>query len=115
MSTTTTSPPSGTAPTSAGRDSVRQRRLAQLLGNREKLAVASAAFEAHRLGDGSELDRVQYLVEAAIKAEFPAMYERLFAGWLRRDAELVHTGEPVADCPICGLAGTTADRTPSAA
>ena len=99
MSTTTTS----VSNISKGSTLRASRRLDHLVRVRDRLAIAVARCQAHRVGNAEEAERLLLAVEDAVHTEFPGMYRRLLDSWLQRDMMLEHTAiQSVQDCAVCG-------------
>lgn len=87
-------------------DNGRRRWLQRLIDNRDRLAVAVAVCEAHRLGEAAEVRRVLAAVEYVVGTEFHPVWQQLRPVWDERDAELMHDGlrRRNDECPICNPA-----------
>jgi hypothetical protein len=82
----------------------RTEKVLGLLRLRERLARATAEYEAHDLDGAVEVFQQQLDIESAIRTLAPDVYEVRWTEWLERDAGLAHVPEtPHAECGYCQL------------
>jgi hypothetical protein len=82
----------------------RTEKVLGLLALRERLAIATAEYEAHDLDGAIDVLQQQLDIETAIRAHAPEIYEARWAEWLERDADLAHTVDrPHPECGHCQL------------
>ena len=91
----------------------RTEKVLGLLQLRERLALATAEYEAHALDGAVDVLQQQLDIEAAIRTLTPGIYESRWTEWLERDAELAHTPEsPHPECGHCKLLAQRAQHRP---
>lgn len=80
----------------------RSEKALGLLHLRDRLARASAEYEAHGLEGALEVFQQQLDIEAAIRTHAPETHAVRWAEWLQRDAALAHTADtPHPECDYC--------------
>ena len=86
----------------------RQRRLANLLATRRRLAELAAEHHSHGLDDAVELYMLELQVQQTLVDEFPEVFEEQVALWA--DEELAAGHHPAVMAPTCSLCQAIARR-----
>ena len=89
----------------------RQRRLAQLLRRRGRVARIAVERMSHDLLDSNDFLLEQLQLEQSLQHCWPEVYEQLFGTWVLEDVSRMHTPDrPHPDCGICIASHTESGR-----